>query len=63
VSFSWSKPAVAADASALVGYYMAAMEQPASTEQPAPTERVSLAKTHQCVMSQPAVHPAWQQRL
>ena len=59
VTFSWSKPEVAADASALVGYYMAAMEQSATTE-PVTTERVSSAHSDWCVMSQPTAQTAWQ---
>jgi hypothetical protein len=42
VTFSWEKPEAAADASAVAGYYMAAMEQPAADT---PLQRVSSART------------------
>ena len=42
VTFSWNKPEAAADASEVVGYYMAAMEPAAGT----PPQGVSSAEGH-----------------
>jgi hypothetical protein len=41
VTFSWTKPEAAADASEVVGYYMAAMEQPAADT---PKQRAEVGK-------------------
>ena len=48
VTFTWSKPEVAADAPKVIGYYMAAMEQPAASIQRVTFAKASCCSTFDC---------------